>query len=228
MAVSRIQRSRHPLAGGRRLRALLADPQIFFLETLTLLLQPRFHVVGSATDGRALLTAADRHKPDVVVLETSLPILDGLQAGRHLKTKLPDVMLFYLTASEDPYHVRKALRIGASGFVLKTAPTSELFQAFDQALEGGPAYVTPAAFKGIVVDLVEGPGSVKETDTLTLRQKEILSVLAQGKTMKEAAASLNLSPSTVADHKYRMMKKLGVKNSAELLKYAARRGLLEI
>ena len=227
MAVSQDTRAEPRRTGGKRLRVLLADPHTFFLETLSLLLQRRFHVVGSVTDGRALLMAADRLKPDLVVLEVSLPILDGLQAGRHLKTQMPDVMLLFLTASEDPYHVRQALRLGASGFLLKTSSTSELFEAVDEALAGG-VYVAPAAFKGIVVDLVEEPGHGKETDTLTLRQKEILSVLAQGKTMKEVAASLHLSPSTVADHKYRMMKKLGVKNSAELLKYAARRGLLEI
>lgn len=209
----------------RRLRVLLADQHTFFLETFALLVERRYELAGMVTDGRDLLAAARVRRPDLIVLDIALPSLGGLEAAPLLKEILPDVRLIFLTSYEDPQFVRKALRAGASAYLLKTSSTSELFDAVGEAL-AGRVYVTPPLLQGMVRSLADDPDRTRDTDTLTLRQQEVLKLLAQGQTMKEAASSLHLSPRTVADHKYRIMDKLGVDTTAELMQYAIRRGIL--
>jgi DNA-binding NarL/FixJ family response regulator len=204
-----------------RPRILLADDHAILLEAFRALLEPEFDVVGTVTDGRALLTEFARLNPDVVLVDISMPLLNGLDAGRQLKAKRRSVKLIYLTMNPDPYLAGEALRIGASGYVLKSSAASELTQAIREALKG-LSYVTPLITRDVVGSLLHrrtGP-------ELTTRQREVLQLLAEGRSMKEAAGILNVAPRTVAFHKYRMMAQLGLKTSAELIQFAVRQGVV--
>ena len=166
------------------------------------------------------MEVAPKLRPDVVVLDISMPLLNGLEAGRRLKQLMPKVKLIYLTVNEDPDLVAEAFRGGGSGYLLKSSAGSELFQAIREVMRG-KAYVTPLLARGMAEAFIQDP--VRETKaTLTLRQKEVLQLLAEGYTMKEVGAILNVSPRTVAFHKYQMMERLRIKNSAELVQYAVK------
>jgi len=205
-------------------RILLADDHKLLLEAFQKLLEPDCEVVGSVTDGRALLAAASELEPDIIVLDISMPMLNGLDAGRQIKMTMPDVKLIFLTVNEDPDFVSEAFRVGASGYLLKSSAASELFQAIQDVCRGR-AYVTPLVAQGMVDSFIEGPKRRKASDKLTPRQREVLQLLAEGHSMKEAAAILNGTPRTVAFHKYRMMEELRLKTNAELIRFAIKRGL---
>ena len=209
----------------KRPRVLLADDHKLLLEAFQKLLEPDCEVVGSVTDGRALLAAASKLKPDIIVLDISMPILNGLDVGRQLKKMMPDVKLIFLTVNEDPDFVSEAFRVGASGYLLKRSAASELFQAIREVCRGR-AYVTPLVAQGMVDSFIEGPKRGKASGKLTPRQREVLQLLAEGRSMKEAAAILNVTPRTVAFHKYRMMSALRLKTNAELIQFAIKRGLV--
>lgn len=207
-----------------RPRVLLADDHALLLEAFAKLLQDECDIVGSVTDGRALLEIAPKLRPDVVVLDISMPLLNGLEAGRRLKQMMPRVKLVFLTVSEDPDLVTEAFRGGASGYLLKNSAGSELFTAIREVMQGR-AYVTPLVTQGMLEAFIQDP--TRETKaSLTPRQKEILQLLAEGYTMKEVGAILNVSPRTVAFHKYQMMQRLRIKNSAELVQYAVKKGIV--
>ncbi len=209
-----------------RPRVLLADDHSLLLEAFEKLLEPECEVVGTVSDGRELLEAAPRLLPDVIVLDIAMPRLNGLDAARQLKRDLPEVKLVFLTVNEDPDLAAEALRLGASGYLLKKSAASELFQAIEHAFEGR-SYVTPFLTQG-VVDSLREPRPERALNRLTPRQREVLQLLAEGNSMKEAAAILKLTPRTVAFHKYRLMDDLGLKTNADLVQFAVKQGIVSI
>ncbi len=208
----------------RRPRVLLADDHRLLREAFTELLKSECDVVGSAADGRALLELAPALRPDIVVLDIAMPLLNGLDAARQLKHTMPDVRLIFLTVSEDPDLAAEAFRVGASGYLLKNSAASELLQAIHEVFEGR-SYVTPLATQGLV-DRLQNPEPAKTNFGLSARQREVLQLLAEGHTMKEIARLLKISPRTVAFHKYAMMESLGIKSSALLVQFALKQGVV--
>jgi DNA-binding NarL/FixJ family response regulator len=205
-----------------RPRILMADDHLMLLEAFKALLEPDFEVVGTVTDGRALLEEFSRLNPDVVLLDVAMPLLNGLDAGRQLKAQRRSVKLIYLTMNPDPDLAGEALRLGASGYVLKSSAAQELKQAIHEALRGR-SYITPLITRAVVGSLIQQRTPRNE---LTTRQREVLQLLAEGKSMKEVAAILDLTPRTVAFHKYRMMEQLQLKSSAELVRFAVQQGVV--
>jgi DNA-binding NarL/FixJ family response regulator len=204
-----------------RRRVLLADDHTLLLEAFEKLLEHDFTVVGAVSDGRALLSAAAELKPDVIVLDIAMPLLNGLDAARQLKKTMPAIKLIFLTMNEDPNVASEAFRAGASGYLLKTSAASELSKAIKEAL-CGRSYVTPVITQGMVESFIRQPGDDWDAPKLTPRQREVLQLLAEGHSMKEAAKILNVTPRTVAFHKYRMMEHLNLKNNADLIQFALR------
>ena len=205
-----------------RPRILMADDHLILLEAFKALLEPAFEIVGTVTDGRTLLEVFARLNPDVVLLDIAMPLLNGLDAGRQIKAQRHSVKLIYLTMNPDPDLASEALRLGASGYVLKSSAVQELKQAIEEALRGR-SYITPLITRDVVGSLIQQRNSRHE---LTVRQREVLQLLAEGKSMKEAAAILDLTPRTVAFHKYKMMEQLRLKTSAELVKFAVQQGMV--
>ncbi len=183
------------------------------------MLQPDCEVVGTVGDGHALLAAALELKPDVIVLDIAMPLLNGMVAGERLKQMIPEVKLIFLTVNEDPGFASEAMRIGASGYLLKSSAASELFHAIEVALEG-KTYVTPMIMQEMVTSLVNGGQPRAASAKLTTRQREVLQLLAEGHSMKKVANILDLSPRTIAFHKYRIMNELSLKTSADLVRFA--------
>jgi len=211
----------------RRPRVLLADDHRLLREAFIKLLEPTCDVVGAVGDGRALLEAAPGLRPDIVVLDVSMPSLNGLDAARQLKRLMPAVKVIFLTVNEDPDLAAEAFRAGASGFVLKGSAASELLQAIQDVFEGR-SYVTPLATQGMVDHLLHQPESAKGARELSPRQREVLQLLAEGRTMKEIGAILKIAPRTVAFHKYSMMELLGIKSSAELVQFAIKKRIVSL
>jgi DNA-binding NarL/FixJ family response regulator len=203
-----------------RPRVLLADDHALLLGAFEKLLAGDCDVVGQASDGRAVVAEAERLKPDVVVLDIAMPLLNGLAAGRQIKQTLKNVKLVFLTMNEDPDLAAEAFRIGASAYLLKRSVASELTTAIREVMNGR-SYVTPLVTEGLVGSLMNVDEHAPSNE-LTPRQREVLQLLAEGHSMKEVGAVLNLTPRTVAFHKYRMMEQLKVKSTAELIQYAVR------
>jgi DNA-binding NarL/FixJ family response regulator len=202
-----------------KLRIVLADDHTFLLEACKRLLEPEYEVPGIFTDGRSLVDSAPALKPDVVVLDIGMPLLNGLDAGKQLKKTIPAVKLIFLTMYQDPDLANETIRAGASAFLLKSSAASELQKAIHEALKGR-VYVTPAIAGGMEDSFVRNPGGKHGPRELTSRQREVLQLLAEGRPMKEAAYILAVSTRTIAFHKYRMMEQLGIKSSAELIQFA--------
>jgi len=205
-------------------RVLLADDHSLLLTAFEKLLSDDCEVVGQVTDGRALLAAAEQLKPDVIVLDISMPLLNGLEAGRQIKHRMPDIKLVFLTMNEEPDVAAEAFRSGASGYLLKRSAGSELATAIREVVQGR-SYITPLVAEGLVDALLRFNGTNPESE-LTSRQREVLQLLAEGKSMKEVAAVLDLAPRTVAAHKYQLMQQLKVKSTAELIQYAVKHGIV--
>ena len=205
-----------------RPRILIADDHTLVAELCKGLLETDFDVVGVVGDGRALVHAAGKLRPDVVVLDVAMPILNGLDAGQQVKELLPAVKLVYLTMNPDSDVAAEAFTRGASGYLLKTCAASEMVLAVREVLRG-KTYVSRALSQDTIDCLRwQHKKLVQEDQRLTVRQREVLQLLAEGKVMKEVGAILHMSTRTVAYHKYRMMEVLGAKSSAELVKYAVR------
>jgi DNA-binding NarL/FixJ family response regulator len=202
-----------------RPRVLLADDQALLLDAFEKLLTPECEIVGHAADGRALVSAASTLKPDVIVLDIGMPLLNGLEAGRQIKQTLHDVKLVFLTMNQDPDLATEAFRLGASAYLLKHSAASELTTAIHEVMQGR-SYVTPLVTKGLMGALLSERR--KPQHVLTSRQREVLQLLAEGRSMKEIADVLNVTARTVAFHKYRMMEQLGIKTTAELIHYAVK------
>jgi DNA-binding NarL/FixJ family response regulator len=205
-------------------RVLIADDHRLLSEACKVLLEPEFQVVGIVTDGRSLLKAAAAMKPDVIILDITMPHLNGLDAGEQITHTLPKTALVYLTMNTEPRVAAEAFRRGASAFVLKQSGSDELLIAIRKAVQGA-SYLSPMIARETVTFLINQGKSRQEEDHITPRQTEILQLLAEGKSMKEVASELDLKPGTVAFHKYRMMESLGIKTNAELLEYAIKRDM---
>jgi len=208
-----------------RTRVLLADDHRMLREALAQLLEPSCQVVGAVADGRALLDSAAALQPDVVVVDIGMPLLNGLDAARQLKQTMPQVKIVMLTVNEDPDLAAEAIRAGASSYLLKNSAAAELIQAIQEAVQGR-TYITPLVAKGLVDALVRHGESASEQALASSRQREVLQLLVEGRTMKEIARILKITPRTVAFHKYGMMKRLGVRSTAELVKAALRLGVV--
>jgi|SRR5579862_265127 DNA-binding NarL/FixJ family response regulator len=205
-----------------RSRVLIADDHTLVAELCKRLLETEFDVIGTVSDGRALVRAAIELKPNVIVVDVAMPVLNGLDAGQQVKELLPSIRLVYLTMNPDPEIAAEAFARGASGYLLKTCASSEMVLAVRQVLRG-KSYLS----QGLSQDEIDclrwrNKKLVNEEERLTPRQREVLQLLAEGKVMKEVSYILNMSTRTVAYHKYRMMEVLGAKSSAELVKYAVR------
>ena len=203
-------------------RVLLADDHRMVTEGLKALLEEEFELVGIVEDGRAMVAAARKLRPDVIVADISMPQMNGLDALAHLKRDNPAVRVVFLTMHRDAAYARRALEAGASGFVLKHSAPAELVLAVRAALQGR-TFITP--------DLAaEVFRTAKDTNdplaALTPRQREILQFLAEGKSAKTIAAALGLSARTVEFHKYTLMDALGMESSAELIRFAVKHGLV--
>lgn len=206
-------------------RVLLADDHVILLEAFKKLLEPVCLVVGAVTDGRALVDAALKLKPDIVVADINMPQLNGLDACEQLKTLLPQTKLIFLTVNEDPETAMDAIRRGASGYLLKKSAVTELFEAI-QKVSQGLTYLTPFISREPVAVFFSKAKSARAVGTLTLRQREVLQLLAEGRSMKEAAEVLQVTARTIAFHKYSMMEQLGLKTTAELIRHATDLGLV--
>jgi DNA-binding NarL/FixJ family response regulator len=209
-----------------RPRILLADDHAMLLEAFKALLEPEFDVVGTVTDGRMLLTECSRLNPDVVLLDIAMPLLNGLDAARQLKQTMPDLRIVFLTMNEDPDLAAEAFRAGASGYLLKRSAAAELRTALHE-VSRRRSYITPLMTEGLVSSMLNrnesgGPA----TRVLTSRQREIVQLLAEGRSMKGVASVLNITPRTVAFHKYRIMAQLRVKTTAELIQYAIKHSII--
>ena len=211
----------------KRPRILLADDHRLLREAFVKLLEPDCDVVGAVADGRALLEAAPKLRPDVVVLDIAMPQLNGLDATRQLKRLMPNVKVIYLTVSEDPDLAAEAFRAGGSAFVLKNSAASELLQAIRDVSQGR-SYVTPLATRDMLDTLLRHPDSAKRAHELSSRQREVLQLLAEGRTMKAIADILKITARTVAFHKYSMMQELGIKTSAELIQFAIKKRIVSL
>jgi DNA-binding NarL/FixJ family response regulator len=204
---------------------LLADDHKLLLEAFQKLLEPEFEVVGTVTDGRTLLTAAPQLKPDVIVVDISMPLLNGMEAARRLKRSLPALKLVFLTMNQDVSLAAEAFHLGASAFVVKSSAASELRKAIQLALRG-KTYMTSLLGEEKPEELARRRRRHHGRLDLTERQREILQLLAEGHSMKQVAAALDIATRTVAFHKYRLMEQLQLKSSAELVQYAIKHRLV--
>jgi DNA-binding NarL/FixJ family response regulator len=202
-------------------RVILADDHTLVAEALCALISQQFDVVATVADGHALVAAATALLPDVIVVDIAMPLLNGLEACRQLKHRMPGVKFIFLTMNEDPELGVEAMRCGASGYVLKKSAASELLQAMQSALRGRP-YITPQIARGMQESFIRNPQGTSHPKSLTARQREVVQLLAEGKSMKEVADVLKVATRTVAFHKYRVMQDLGFKTNADLIQFAVK------
>ena len=208
-------------------KVLLADDHKIVAQGLESLLKDSFNFVGTVSDGRALIEAAIRLKPDVVVTDISMPLLNGLDAVRQFRSQGIEAKVVFLTMHADANLAAEAFRAGGSAFLLKQSAGEELIQAIHEIVQGR-AYLTPLIAKDMISVLMEAKEERGEQSNLTSRQREVLQLIAEGKTMKEVAGVLNISARTAETHKYEIMRVLGVKTTAEMIQHAIRLHLLNI
>ena len=206
-------------------RILLADDHLLLLGAFQRLLEPEYAVVGAVTDGKALLESAMELKPDLIIVDVAMPRLSGLEAAHLIKQSMPKVKLMFLTMNHDPEIAAEAFRVGASAYLVKTSAASELLHAIREVLRGG-SYVSPSVSKGVLGNIFHQPKPRKPAHELTTRQRQVVQLLAEGRSMKEVALVLNLTPRTVAFHKYRTMEQLNLKTFAELVQFAVHEGIV--
>ena len=209
----------------KRPRVIIADDHRIVVEGLRNLLEPEFELIGTVENGRALMDATTKLHPDVVVADISMPLLNGIEAVRQIKKKDPSVKVVFLTMHPDVIYCAEAFEAGASGYVLKHSAPSELITAIREALKGR-TYVTPM-IAGELIEAYKKRDTLRnvEISKLTARQREVLQLLVEGKSAKEAAGIMNISARTVEFHKYKMMEMLGIKTSAELVQFAIKNGI---
>jgi DNA-binding NarL/FixJ family response regulator len=214
-------------------RVLLADDHLLIAEGIQKLLEPEFEFVGIVADGRSLVAAVTKLQPDIAVVDISLPLLNGLDASRHIKKENPHVKIIVLTMHSEATFVEQAFRVGVSGYVLKQSVGSELVQAIQEVLKGH-TFISPMVAQSLVDPAVNQassppPGEANACpQSLSTRQREVLQLVAEGKATKEIAWILDVSIKTVEFHKTRIMKELGLRSAAELTKYAITAGLTSI
>ncbi len=208
----------------KRPRIFLADDHNLLLDAYRRLLEPEFEVVGTASDGKTLIRLASELMPDLVIIDLGLPLLNGMDAGAHLKALMPKVRLIVVTMNEDVEVAVHALRTWASGFLLKKCAGTELVTAIHEVL-AGKTYVTPRTAHQIEREFIRDP-DVQCNKALSHRQREVLQLLAEGMTMKQAANVLSLTARTVAYHKYSIMEQFDLHTNLDLLKLAIREHLV--
>lgn len=206
-------------------RLMLADDHTILVEAFRKLLEPQYDIVGTVSDGRALLDIAPQLRPDAVIVDIGMPLMNGLEAGLRLKELMPSVKLIFLTMNEDPDLAMEAMRGGASGYLLKSSAAEELLRAIQMALKGKP-YVTAQIGRGMQKTFIKNPRAKGRAKALTPRQREVVQLLAEGKSMKEVATVLKVTPRTVAFHKYRVMEELNLATTAELIQFAIKSRIL--
>jgi DNA-binding NarL/FixJ family response regulator len=211
--------------GMARVRILLADDHVMISAGFRKLLEPQYEVVGSVENGRALLKTATELKPDVVIVDVGMPLLNGLDAARELRKQMPQVKVIFLTMNTDSDIAAEALRAGASAYLLKNSNPSELQQAVHDVVRG-LSYVTPQIKKGMEETFIRDPQAASRHRELTGRQREVLQMLAEGRSMKEIAYVLQITHRTVRFHKTRIMEELGITTTSELVKYAIKEGMI--
>ena len=206
----------------RKIRVLLAEDHTVVAEGLQALLKDSFELVGIVHDGRALLDANQALHPDVIVTDISMPLLNGLDAIRQIRAQNPEARIVVLTMHRETDLAVEAFRAGVSGYLLKSSPGEELINAI-RAVASGRSYVTTLLAKNLITLLTDSCGAPREGGSpLTARQREVLQLIAEGRTMKEVAAVLHISPRTAESHKYDIMQALSVRTTAELVQYAVR------
>ncbi len=216
------------MSSSRRPRVVLADDHLMVAEALTSLLSPEFDLVGVVEDGRALLEAVEKLRPDVIVADVTMPRLNGIDALVLLRQGGDQTPVVFLTMHRNTAFARRALEAGASGFVLKHSASVELIAAIRAALDG-KTYLTPQLAGEVLEAMKQGPAQeVDPVASLTPRQREVLQLLAEGRSAKQIAASLAISARTVEFHKYQMMETLGLHTSTELIHFAIKHGLVEL
>jgi DNA-binding NarL/FixJ family response regulator len=210
-----------------RLRILLGDDHPLMLSGISALLAQQYEIVGTAPDGLALVGAALELRPDIVVLDVSMPILNGIDAAGRIRAVLPDALIVFLSMHANPMYLRKAFDAGANGYVLKTGAAEELLTALDQARRGRP-YVSPDFGPDVAESLrTTGGRSARTSVSLTDRQRQILQLVAEGRQNKEIAEVLGVSVKTVEFHRGRLMARLNARSVAELTRYAVLEGLID-
>ena len=212
----------------RQTRILLADDHTLFLDGLRKLLENDFDLVGAVTNGRDLIEAAERLQPDVILLDISMPMLNGIDAARQLRQRGVRAKLLFVTMHGGTDYVKEAFRAGASGFVLKHSAGPELVGAVHEVMRGN-FYLSPLVSKDTLTTLIDPnqPVSARASGELTMRQREVLQLVAEGHSAKSVADVLNISQKTVEFHKASMMRQLGLHSTAELIRYALSHGLTE-
>jgi DNA-binding NarL/FixJ family response regulator len=208
-----------------RPRLVMADDHTLVLEGLRRLIEPRFNLVGTAEDGQTLVDLAASVKPDAVLLDISMPVLNGFDAARKILKILPKVKLIFVTMHSEPAYVAEALRLGAAGYVLKRSAVSELNEAISHALSGR-RYVTPLV-AGVKLPVEAKRAPERAGSALTARERQVLQLVAEGRSAKEMAWVLKVSTKTIEFHKKGIMEKLGVRTVAELTRHAIREKLID-
>jgi DNA-binding NarL/FixJ family response regulator len=209
-----------------RPRIVIADDHAFVADACKKLLEPEYNVVATVGDGRALVRIADKLKPQVVIVDIGMPLLNGLDAGRQVKRILCSVKLVFFTMNTDPTLAVEAFRRGASGYLPKTCAASELILGVREVLKGMRYLSTAIAEETVDFLSRQDKKTIDQGQRLTQRQREVLQLLTEGKSMKQAASALNVSAETVAFHKYRIMKTLNAENDAALVQYAIRNHII--
>jgi DNA-binding NarL/FixJ family response regulator len=207
----------------KRTRAILADDHAMFLDGIRRLLEPDADVVGTAVDGHALVELVAQLKPDLVVADIGMPVLNGLDALRKIRAQGLKTRFIFLTGNLDAALATQAVRLGASGYVLKHSASEELVTAVRSA-QSGQTYITPRIAREVMHNLMSGAKS--DGPVLTAREREVLQLLAEGRTLKEAASALGVSPRTIEFHRNNIADKTGLRTTAELARYAAREGIV--
>lgn len=208
-----------------RTRILLADDHTMISAGFQKLLEPHYEVVGSVADGHALLKAVGELKPDVVILDIAMPLLNGLDAARALKKSTPQVKLIFLTMNTDSDIAAEAFRVGASAYLLKNSQPSELLQAVHNVIRG-ISYVTPQVSQAMEESFIRDPQAMNRPKQLSQRQREVLQMLAEGRSLVEIASLLNITYRTARFHKARIMEELEVTSIPDLVKYAIKHGMV--
>jgi DNA-binding NarL/FixJ family response regulator len=209
-----------------KLRVLIADDHPLILEGLRRILEPAYEVVGAVSEGRTLVSEAERLRPDIVLLDIAMPLLNGVEATRQIGSKLPKTRIVVITQQTDRHYVRAALRAGALGYVIKQSAAADLLAALERA-SNGRYYVSESLAQHVPEALLDSRKSPEELfgGTLTPRQREVLQLVAEGKSAKEIADILRISPKTVEFHKASIMDALGLRTTAELTRYAVSHGI---
>lgn len=209
-----------------RWRMLIADDHDLIVEAFRRMLEPEFDVVGTASDGHELIAAARELKPDLIITDISMPRMNGMDAAHRIHQQQPSVKLVLLTMNQDPDYAAAAFRIGVHGYLLKNSAGSELGQCLRDVC-AGKRYLTTKIGKGNIPDLLLAHSDeIADTASLSPREREVVQLLAEGNSMKQAAAILDITPRTVAFHKYRVMAQFHLKSSAELVQFALRHKII--